>query len=99
MAEAGDLFESGNRGGLPEISSGPVETDVQEGTLLEVIVVQLPFTSSSMSGLVLVGVVAEGRRFNENLESFIDSLDRDLGGLVPSTTTASTVSSPSVNFS
>lgn len=88
------LFESGSRGGLPEMSSGPVETDVQEGTLLVV----FPFTSSSASGLV-VGVLAEGRRFRENFESFIESLDRDLGGFEPSTTTASTVSSPSVSFS
>ena len=73
------LFESGNRGGLPEISSGPVETDVQEGTLLEVIVVQLPFTSSSMSGLVLVGVVAEGRRFNENLPATMQRGERSGG--------------------
>jgi len=95
MADAGDLFESGSRGGLPEISSGPVETDAQEGILL---VVVFPFTSSSGSGLV-VGVLDEGRRFNENFESFMESLERDRGGFEPSTTTASTVSSPSVNFS
>ena len=72
-----------------------METDVQEGILL---VVVFPFTSSSGSGLV-VGVLDEGRRFNENFESFMESLERDRGGFEPSTTTASTVSSPSVNFS
>ena len=91
------LFESGSRGGLPEMSSGPVETEAQEGTLLVNIGV-FPFTSSSGSGLV-VGVLDEGWRFKENFESFIESLDRDLGGFDPSTTTASTVSSPSVSFS
>ena len=91
------LLESGSKGGLPEISSGPVETEVQEGTLLLVSMV-FPFTSSSKSGLV-VGVPADGRRFKENLESFIESLDLDLGGFEPSTTTVSTVSSPSASFS
>ena len=91
------LLESGSRGGLPEMSSGPVETEAQEGTLLVNIGV-FPFTSSSGSGLV-VGVLDEGRRFKENFESFIESLDRDRGGFEPSTTTASTVSSPSVSFS
>ena len=62
------LLESGSRGGLPEMSSGPVETEAQEGTLLVNIGV-FSFTSSSGSGLV-VGVLDEGWRFKENFERF-----------------------------
>lgn len=94
IAEAGDLLERARRGGLG--SSGPVDMEsAEEGGRCSGVPAAarvFPFTWSSMVGEV--GPV-DGRRFNENLESFMERRERERGGLaVVSVVSSAMFSSP-----